>query len=383
MKRIILLIVLLSMATCLFAQYEFTASVQNQSASGTDFTFDVYMVRTGGSDIYLGDSDFAFTFNNANFTNPVASVVAVPGRIWDWYSISATVVAPNIIVLNIGKPTWNDQSQFDSRVQVISTSGNGTLIGRVKITNITNPNGTMGLAWRNSGGNSTKVNRLDNADPWAQHSISANGTFSGISDSSLPVELVSFTAQANGKSVILEWSTESETDNLGFVVERSIDEKNRQTISSYRTNSELKGQGTATNRTDYVYTDNSTEPGKEYSYRLSDVSSNGATNILGSLKINVEALPETTCMDNAYPNPFNPQTAITYHLAQDGEVNIDIFDLLGRKVISLVSGKQAAGSYKIQWAGQNSSGEVVPSGTYLIRMRSNSYHQIQKVTLVK
>ena len=135
MKKITVLILILSAMTSVFAQYEFTASLQNQSVNGTDFTFDVYMKKTGTNDIYLGDSDFAFTFNNGNFTSPFASVVTADTRIWNEYSVDAEIVSSNVIVLNLGKPTWNDQDQFNSKVQVISSSGNGTLVGRIKMTN--------------------------------------------------------------------------------------------------------------------------------------------------------------------------------------------------------------------------------------------------------
>jgi hypothetical protein len=73
--------------------------------------------------------------------------------------------------------------------------------------------------------------------------------------------------------------------------------------------------------------------------------------------------PESFTLNQNYPNPFNPVTTISYQLVSAAEIEINIYDMLGRKVTTLVSGSQQAGTYQIQWeAGQLSS------GTYIYRM---------------
>ncbi len=380
MKIKMILIAMLVNITALFAQYEFTASVQNQTVNGTDFTFDIYMQQTGAEAIYLGQSDFAFTFNNENFTSAAATVEADLSL---FYGSSATVISPNIIVVNINAPAPGNQSEFDAMVAQMSASGNGSFIATVKISTISNPSGFMGLAWRTSGLNSTKINRFDNSAPWAQSSITSSGTYSGISDTSLPVDISSFSARCEGQSVIINWTTESETDNLGFILERSLDKTVWTTIASYQTDDALKGQGNTSSATEYTFTDSKIKHDATYAYRLSDVNTNGKVSVYSSLNITVDTLPKMTDMEKAYPNPFNPQTHIAYHLAKEADVEITVFNILGRQIKTLHSGRQVAGSYHVYWNATNNSGDNVPTGTFLICMQAGDIYKIQKVLLIK
>jgi hypothetical protein len=211
------------------------------------------------------------------------------------------------------------------------------------------------------------------------------GTLPGptINDTSLPVELSSFFARCEGLSVILEWTTESEFENLGFILDRSEDGTVWSTVASYLTHEALKGQGNISSRTEYLFTDNYVESGKKYLYRLSDVNSAGVITQYAPLSVNIEQLLQTTAMENAYPNPFNPQTYIAYHLANSADVNISVFDLQGRKVNSLFTGRQPAGSYHVYWNGLNEDGLREPSGNYIIRLKTENTTQIQKVILMK
>lgn len=70
-----------------------------------------------------------------------------------------------------------------------------------------------------------------------------------------------------------------------------------------------------------------------------------------------------------YPNPFNPSTTIRYQLPRSSEVVLDIYNLLGQKIASLVDGWQAAGEYRVQWNGRSERGAVVSSGIYLYRLK--------------
>jgi hypothetical protein len=202
-------------------------------------------------------------------------------------------------------------------------------------------------------------------------------------DVSLPVGLVSFSARIEGLSVILNWISESEVDNLGYILERSGEDGIWVQIASYQTNDALKVQGNTSGRTEYTFTDNHMELGKTYDYRLSDVSTTGKITVHAPLSVKMVALPERTEMENAYPNPFNPQTFIAYRLAEDTDVKISVFDMLGRQVKTLFNGRQHAGSYHVYWNGTDESGMKTPSGGYFIRMETENTRQIQKVMFVK
>jgi len=383
LKKILLLILILLAVTCFAAEYDFTLSIQNQQVSGTDFIFDIYMLRTGTTDIYLGDSDFVLTFNSGNFTTPDASVVTVESRIFTWYTMDASIVATNRVILNISKAPFSNQTQFNDRIQIIDTSGNGTLIGRIKITNITTPGGTAGLQWRLTEPNRVKVNRIDAADPWAQHNIDAFATYNNPGDYSLPVELSSFTATSAPQGVLLQWSTESETDNLGYILERADGNGEWRQIASYKTDASLKAQGNKSTTTKYSYSDNTVIAGKEYRYRLAYVNTAGTVTMHSPIAETMMALPQSTELLNAYPNPFNPETIIRYQLHKDSQVTITVYDLLGRQVKTLVDEQQPAGSYQAVWNGTDALGAKAASGAYLVRMETAEVTQTQKVLLVK
>jgi hypothetical protein len=166
-----------------------------------------------------------------------------------------------------------------------------------------------------------------------------------IEDTSLPVELSSFSGRCVGQSVVLEWVTESEVDNPGFILERSEDGMSWTTIASYQTYGSLDGPGNTSSRTAYAFTDRNVGPGKEYYYRLSDMKPKGE--ITSHAPICVQTLMPgesagASVMEKAYPNPFNPQTFVAYHLNESSDVDISVFDMFGRKVRSLVAGPQSA-----------------------------------------
>jgi len=85
----------------------------------------------------------------------------------------------------------------------------------------------------------------------------------------------------------------------------------------------------------------------------------------------------------AYPNPFNPQTTITYDLSQPGPVRVDVFRVSGEFVTTLVNGVAAAGTNRTSWNGRDARGRAVSSGTYLVRVATPSTSVTTKVVLLK
>jgi len=386
MKKIALLILILITVTCFAAEYDYTLSIQNQQVSGTDFIFDIYMLRTGTTDIYLGDSDFVLTFNSGNFTTPDALVLTAESRLFTWYTMDASIVATNRIILSIGKASFSNQSQFNERVQIIGTSGNGTLIGQIKITNISTPGGTADLQWRLTEPNRTKINRIDTADPWTQYNNDAYATYNNPCNYSLPVALSSFIATSTTQGVLLQWSTESETDNLGYILEKQMEGNNSWIVAaSYKTDDALKGKGNTTVRQQYSYTDSNVQSNKTYTYRLYDVNKQGVKSLKQSALVKVTVvIPKTTDLLPAYPNPFNPETTIRYDLAQDATVDLFIVDILGRTVATLIDGQKVqAGIWDIRWNGVNDAGNKIASGAYLVIFKAGSVTKVNKVVLLR
>ena len=86
---------------------------------------------------------------------------------------------------------------------------------------------------------------------------------------------------------------------------------------------------------------------------------------------------------NNYPNPFNAETVIAYQLSAQGHVEIDIFNLLGKKIVTLVNKNQQTGSYQIRWNGKDHFGEIVPSGLYFYKIKTNGFSDCKKMLLIK
>jgi len=83
-------------------------------------------------------------------------------------------------------------------------------------------------------------------------------------------------------------------------------------------------------------------------------------------------LPGSYALLQNYPNPFNPLTTIRYDLPFESIVKLEIFDLMGRKVITLMDGKQTAGFRAIHWNGRNANGAELASGVYFYRLTANA-----------
>ena len=99
-------------------------------------------------------------------------------------------------------------------------------------------------------------------------------------------------------------------------------------------------------------------------------------------------VPKETALLANYPNPFNPETWIPYHLANDTDVSLSIYDINGALVRELDLGHQRAGYYTDRsraayWDGRNTLGEPVASGVYFYQFRAGDYLQMRKMVILK
>ena len=102
-----------------------------------------------------------------------------------------------------------------------------------------------------------------------------------------------------------------------------------------------------------------------------------------NLSISENVLPSTFALYDNYPNPFNPITSFRYDLAEDGLVNITVYDILGNLVNNLVSTYQLSGYKSIQWNATNNKGELVSAGVYLYSIETKDFRQTKKMILLK
>ena len=102
------------------------------------------------------------------------------------------------------------------------------------------------------------------------------------------------------------------------------------------------------------------------------------------LSINHDQIsPEQFALHQNYPNPFNPITTLHYNLSEDANVNITIYDMMGRVVSNLVNSQQIAGYKSVQWNATNNAGQPVSAGLYLYTIEAGKFRQVKKMVLLK
>ena len=94
-------------------------------------------------------------------------------------------------------------------------------------------------------------------------------------------------------------------------------------------------------------------------------------------------LPSDYTLEQNYPNPFNPSTAIRFQLSALSAVHLGVFDVLGRKIKTLIQGSRPAGVHVVQWDGTNESGESMPSGLYFYQLNVGPSEVTMKMILMK
>jgi hypothetical protein len=97
----------------------------------------------------------------------------------------------------------------------------------------------------------------------------------------------------------------------------------------------------------------------------------------------ISAVPVQFGLDQNYPNPFNPSTKITYQLPVNAKVVLDIYNIVGQKVRTLVNAEQEPGYYSIDWNGLDDASQRLASGVYMYRIQAGSFVQINKMLMLK
>ena len=186
----------------------------------------------------------------------------------------------------------------------------------------------------------------------------------------LPVELSAFSASAAGEAVQLSWTTASETGNAGFAVERSTDGALFTAVGFE------PGGGTTTEARRYRFVDDNLPFTDVAYYRLKQVDLDGVFEY--SDVVTVALTPERVELLSSAPNPFRVSTRLRYTLPDRAAIELHVFDVLGRRVRTLVDRQQDAGRYTVWF-----NGAGLAAGTYFVRLRAAGQVQTRSITLVK
>ena len=191
----------------------------------------------------------------------------------------------------------------------------------------------------------------------------------------IPVELVSFTAESEGDEVVLKWQTASETNNMGFEVEKS-EKSNVIGQTDWNKVGFVDGFGTTTERTNYIFKEKISKPGI-YLYRLKQIDFDGTVAYSPEVEIDVTGPREYALYQN-YPNPFNPTTTIKFALPVKTNLVIAVYNSIAEKVSELFKGELDEGYHEVEFNAASLS-----SGIYFYRFESDSYVDVKKMILLK
>ena len=315
--------------------------------------------------------------------------VIVGGSVWPFIWTAAT-----------GMQQVTADSSDWSTGQAIAISDNGTIVGYV------DPGGFNYQAFIKKQGWSDIVYMRDfiedslNITTYPNwyfafgQAISADGNVIGITayppgsgiahalilnlDTTVPVELTSFTANSDDQNILLNWTTATETNNSGFEIQRKID-MGEWTVIGF-----VSGRGSTTERSTYSYSDPINSSGK-YSYRLKQIDFDGTCKFSDVVEVEV-SLPVEYNLAQNYPNPFNPSSSITFTIRSPQFVTLKVYDVLGNEITTLVKEEKPAGTYEIEFDAGN-----LPSGIYFYKLNAESpspgsvqrYVETKKMVLIK
>ncbi len=210
-------------------------------------------------------------------------------------------------------------------------------------------------------------------------------------DGSLPVELSSFTASVTASSFVqIEWQTESECDLIGYNIYRNQSDELEEAT---KINLNYVSPHNSSSQNIYSYVDSDVETETTYNYWLESVELDGHSEFFGPVSVTLtsdeqeqEESPDVTYItgiNSIYPNPFNPNTTISFSLRMAGHVEVAVFNIRGQKVRSLVNQLMSDGEHRVTWDGTDQSGKNVSNGTYLIRMNTAEESSTVKAMLLK
>lgn len=196
----------------------------------------------------------------------------------------------------------------------------------------------------------------------------------------IPVELTYFDGMSRHNGIELFWETASEVNNDGFYVEKRVENQEEWNSIGF-----VKGAGNSNSVNHYSMLDRQVQPNATYQYRLRQVDRDGAMtceSFSHVITLTYEGQTELTLQQNV-PNPVNNATLITFTIPDAGNVRLEVLDVFGNVVKTLVNESAGAGTRTIEWNATDNANNLVASGTYIARLVSGSDSRTIKMTVVR
>ena len=198
-----------------------------------------------------------------------------------------------------------------------------------------------------------------------------------------PIELSHFSATYSHliACAYINWSTLFETDVVGFNIYRS--EYDDFATAEKINTSLIPGHGTTTNPQNYEFNDETAIVTNQYFYWLVVIDYGGGSSVYGSFiynpNVSIDAEPTAQLISiQNFPNPFIHRTEISYSLTRPEDIKIQIYNLKGQLVETLLDENKPAGIHTLEWNAKNAS-----SGIYFMKLSTKEVSKIQKVILIK
>ena len=306
------------------------------------------------------------------------------GREEDFYSVYflsndiGWIGGNSILYTSDGGANWDEQQTFSANYQVRSIKFIDLLIGWAAVQ------GNSGALYKtmNGGLDWSKLeigtaNNLFDIDIVNKEFGWVVGTYSTILKTDavfVPVELSAFNCAWINDRVELNWTTASELNNYGFEIERKFGENSKWEKIGF-----VEGSGTTTQMQFYSFSD-SPEGSGIYYYRLKQIDRDGKFKFS---QVREVAVPTKFALHQNHPNPFNPKTAIGFELATKTHVILEIYNMLGQKIATIIDESRPAGFQQVTWDGTDYTGKAVGSGVYFYHIKSGRFEATKKLVLLR
>ena len=226
-------------------------------------------------------------------------------------------------------------------------------------------------SWSPSGSNLDGNQLCTTVSSFSQFAVGSNS-----STNPLPVELAGFEGTATEDGVRLTWQTVSEDNSAGFEVQRKAGEASSWTEVDFVESH--SASGTTSEPQSYQFEDtNLPYAADALEYRLKQVDLDGSTDLSRVVEIGL-GVPDQLALHAPFPNPSRDHATVRYELPEATEVQIAVYDLLGRRVATPVDGRKNVGRAQVQLRTQD-----LPSGTYILRLQAADQTRTQRLTVVK
>ncbi|HOH97074.1 MAG TPA: FlgD immunoglobulin-like domain containing protein [Candidatus Cloacimonadota bacterium] len=339
-----------------YAAMGFSSASSNTAAPKCQIT----NVPAVGMQFY--SSGYSFFNNTSEYIGSYPSDIPL-----SWYKVIYTLIPRGADLYDVSYELW--RTNQSEGFLFLQKSG---------VYSFTNPTINDGPVYPYFGIDGHRVSYVDNF------------TVSYPEEATLPVTMSSFTATvASETQIYLQWTTESESNILGYNVYRSEDSIIANAIKLNP--SFIEGTNTSSLHT-YHFTDFEFEPNTSYYYWVESTELSNNSSFYGPVSVlsgdSEEDAPPieidgNTGIVRVSPNPFSPNTDISYKLRETAHVTMGIYNAKGQLVRSLVNGTKDSGNHSINWDGKDHKGTRCSNGIYYARMQAGSVNSYYKMTLMK